>query len=52
MVPFVTTAIMVNIMWGACDGSEGNLTEDRDCRLRLDCEKLDKILRAQIAGRA
>jgi hypothetical protein len=43
VIHFVTARQMVNIMWAACDGREGNPGEYRDYRLNLACEVPDKI---------
>ncbi len=42
-IHFVTAREMVNIIWAACDGREGNPGEHRDYRLRLAGESATKM---------
>lgn len=39
-IHFVTAREMVNIIWAACDGKEGNPGEYRDYRLKLDKQRI------------
>jgi hypothetical protein len=43
VIHFVTARQMVNIIWAACDGREGNPGDYRDYRLKLACESSAKI---------
>jgi hypothetical protein len=43
VIHFVTARQMVNIIWAACDGREGNPGEYRDYRLKLSCQSPGKI---------
>jgi hypothetical protein len=43
IIHFVTAREMVNIMWAACNGREGNPGDYRDYRLRLACEVSAKV---------
>ena len=38
VIHFVTARQMVNIIWAACDGREGNPGDYRDYHLKLACE--------------
>jgi hypothetical protein len=55
IIHFVTAREMVNIIWAACDGREGNPGEYRDYRLKLARESSAKIgkrtnLQASVRG--
>jgi hypothetical protein len=55
VIHFVTAREMVNIIWAACDGREGNPGEYRDYRLKLARESSAKIgkrtnLQANVRG--
>ena len=43
VIHFVTARQMVNIIWAACDGREGNPGDYRDYRLKLACESSAEI---------
>jgi len=43
VIHFVTARQMVNMIWAACDGREGNPGEYRDYCLKLACESPVKI---------
>lgn len=43
VIHFVTARQMVNMIWAACDGREGNPGEYRDYRLKLARESTGKI---------
>jgi hypothetical protein len=43
VIHFVTARQMVNIIWAACDGREGNPGEYRDYRLKAARESSAKI---------
>jgi len=46
VIHFVTARQMVNMIWAACDGREGNPWEYRDYRLKLACESPAKICKS------
>jgi hypothetical protein len=46
VIHFVTAREMVNIIWAACDGREGNPGEYRDYRLKLACESPSEICKS------
>ena len=54
IIHFVTAREMVNIIWAACDGREGNPGEYRNYRLKLAGEssvQLRKSTNSQVSGR-